>query len=356
MKTALEKEILMVPHTLSQEPSTKTARILVVEDNPITRRGLTRMLEAGGYRASSACNGRQALAMIEAEVPDLVVLDLHMPVMDGFETCRALRQQASTRMLPIIMLTAAEELEARVRSYDLDADDVLVKPVYPQELFARIKSLQRLRQLREQSYREMEQRVMLECELQLARARHEEEKRHAQLYGEVVKAVTGGRLRMLGREEMDRLLDGLAWQPGLRLQDPASVNASRGLALEFGVENGLAQERAEELALCVAEAGANVIKHAGSGWLDLSGDQDFLYVLVTDGGPGFRFEDLTLCTLVKGFSTKASMGMGFALMLELCDAVYLQTSPGHTRIVLQLARQVEEPSLDDLLETFAAEW
>lgn len=333
----------------------ESLRILLAEDHPMTRRALRVMLEEEGHEVLTACNGAEALEMVGPGNPDLVLLDLGMPEVDGFETCRALRSRPDRRTLPIVVLTAAGELEARIRSYELDVDDVLVKPVLPQELFARIRSLTRLQQLRQQQYRERERTMKLECELELARSRHEEQKRYAELYAEVVGAVTGGRLRLVETAAMDEAVSKIEMRRCLKIDRASAVTRARQAAYDLAVKYGAEQDRAHDFGLCVTEATANVVKHAKQGWIDFGQEGDSVYALVVDGGPGLRFEDLTLCTLVRGFSTKASMGMGFALMLDLLDGITLETGPGGTRLLLEMSLVPQETDIDDLLAQFSVE-
>jgi DNA-binding response OmpR family regulator len=119
-------------------PQDVRSRILVVDDEPEVLAYFEQMLDELGYEVSSVRNGREALERIEAERPDLVLLDCVMPVMDGVAVCRALRQQEATRFLPVFMVTALGDVDSRVRALDSGADDVLSKPVQPRELAARI--------------------------------------------------------------------------------------------------------------------------------------------------------------------------------------------------------------------------
>jgi signal transduction histidine kinase len=121
------------------------AKILVVDDNPDNVELLTKRLKAGGYRTCEAYDGVEALAAVEAEEPDLVILDVMMPKLDGFEVCNRLKTDEKTRYIPIIMLTAKREIPDKVKGLDTGADDYVTKPFNPQELMARVKSLIALR-------------------------------------------------------------------------------------------------------------------------------------------------------------------------------------------------------------------
>ncbi|HEY7280968.1 MAG TPA: response regulator transcription factor [Actinomycetota bacterium] len=116
-------------------------RILVVDDEPAVRESLDRALRLEGYEIELASNGEQALRAIGDRLPDAVVLDVMMPVLDGLATCRAIR--AAGMRLPILMLTARDEISDRVAGLDAGADDYLVKPFALEELLARIRALLR---------------------------------------------------------------------------------------------------------------------------------------------------------------------------------------------------------------------
>jgi two-component system, OmpR family, response regulator MprA len=115
--------------------------ILVVDDDAAIRRMLARTLEAEGYAVESAGDGGAALAAIERLVPDVLVLDVSLPGLDGLAVSRALRRRGLA--LPILMLTARDALDDRIAGLDSGADDYLVKPFAPGELLARIRALLR---------------------------------------------------------------------------------------------------------------------------------------------------------------------------------------------------------------------
>ncbi len=116
-------------------------RVLVVDDEPAVRDSLERALALEGYGVALAENGVAALAAVEAESPDAVVLDVLMPQLDGLEVCRTLRRRGSS--VPVLMLTAREGVSDRVAGLDAGADDYLVKPFALEELLARLRALLR---------------------------------------------------------------------------------------------------------------------------------------------------------------------------------------------------------------------
>ena len=138
------------------------ARILVVDDTPEIRELLQIHLEAAGYQVLVAGNGQEALAAVAALAPDLILLDVVMPVVDGYEVCRRLKADEETAFIPIVMLTALQDLTHRLRGIELGADDFLSKPFNHLELLTRVRSLLRVKGLHDQvvaTNRLLEQRV-----------------------------------------------------------------------------------------------------------------------------------------------------------------------------------------------------
>ena len=119
-------------------------RVLVVDDQPQNVRLLEAILGPRGYDVRTARSGEEALATVAAAPVDLVLLDIIMPGLDGYETCRRLREQASTAYLPVVMVTASGE-EQKVKALEAGADDFLTKPVNRNELVARVASLARIK-------------------------------------------------------------------------------------------------------------------------------------------------------------------------------------------------------------------
>src|SRR5262245_45150754 len=118
-------------------------RILIVEDDPDIADLVAHYLEKAGFMSERITSGRDALAAIAAKPPDLLVLDLMLPQVDGLEVCRILRSDKKTAAVPIIMLTARAEESERIVGLELGADDYLAKPFSPNELVARVRALLR---------------------------------------------------------------------------------------------------------------------------------------------------------------------------------------------------------------------
>ena len=123
------------------------AKILVVDDTPRNVKLLADLLAVKGYGVVTAASGREALIQVEAEQPDLILLDVVMPEMSGYEVCRKIRENAATRVLPVVMVTALDPAEERIKGIEAGADDFLAKPINQAELLARVKSLLRIKEL-----------------------------------------------------------------------------------------------------------------------------------------------------------------------------------------------------------------
>lgn len=114
-------------------------KVLAVDDNPVNLKVVRATLLRGGYDVFTASSGPEALAMMSEMIPDIILLDITMPDMDGYEVCRRLRAKPETANVPVMMLTAHDSLDEKVKGFEAGADDYLTKPFQPAELQARIK-------------------------------------------------------------------------------------------------------------------------------------------------------------------------------------------------------------------------
>ncbi|MCU0646021.1 MAG: response regulator, partial [bacterium] len=126
------------------------SKVLVVDDIQLNRKLQKTYLEAEGYEVVLAPDGIEALKRIEEESPDLVLLDIMMPKMNGFQVCRHIKSDDRTRFIPVIMVTALNELEDKIKGIDAGADDFISKPFHKLELLARVKSLLRIKHLHDE--------------------------------------------------------------------------------------------------------------------------------------------------------------------------------------------------------------
>ncbi len=143
---------LILSNTLSlskmtaQIPRKRNPRILVVDDNLENTTLMEQLLSARGYETAVASTADEAESVIAANPPDLILLDVVMPGKSGYELCRELKDNTSTRFIPVVMVTGLLDREDRLRGIESGADDFLHKPIFPEELFARVKSLLRLKE------------------------------------------------------------------------------------------------------------------------------------------------------------------------------------------------------------------
>src|SRR6267154_2400810 len=124
-----------------------SARVLVVDDVEANVKLLEAKLSSEYFDVLSAFNGHSALEIADSEVPDVILLDVMMPRMDGFEVCRRLKANPRTADVPVVMVTALSDVANRLRGLEVGADDFLTKPVNDTALFARVRSLVRVKRM-----------------------------------------------------------------------------------------------------------------------------------------------------------------------------------------------------------------
>src|SRR6185312_7676218 len=127
-------------------PHRRAPRVLVVDDNSDTAMLMQELLGHRGYEVITASSAEQAEAKILHAAPDLILSDVIMPGKSGYELCRELKENPATRLIPFVLITGLSNREDRVRGIEAGADDFLNKPIFPEELFARVKSLLKLKE------------------------------------------------------------------------------------------------------------------------------------------------------------------------------------------------------------------
>jgi class 3 adenylate cyclase len=131
-----------------------TAKVLVVDDTPHNVKLLADLLAVKGYDVMTAVNGEEALAKVAADPPDLILLDVMMPGLSGYDVCRKLRADSKTALLPVVLVTSLDPQSERVKGIEAGADDFLPKPINQAELFARVRSLLRIKSLQDEVRRQ----------------------------------------------------------------------------------------------------------------------------------------------------------------------------------------------------------
>ena len=132
----------------------KAAKILVVDDTPQNVKLLADILGAKGYVAVTAASGEEGLAKLAAEDPDLVLLDVMMPGLSGYDVCKRIRANPDTALLPVVLVTSLDPHQERVKGIEAGADDFLSKPINQPELLARVRSLLRVKALQDEVRRQ----------------------------------------------------------------------------------------------------------------------------------------------------------------------------------------------------------
>lgn len=125
----------------------KNSKILIVDDISVNVQLQKTYLQAAGYTIAVARDGLEALQKVKEDPPDLILLDVMMPTMNGFEVCSRLKKNENTRFIPIIIVTALDEVEDKIKGIEAGADDFVIKPFNKHELLARVKSLLRIKHL-----------------------------------------------------------------------------------------------------------------------------------------------------------------------------------------------------------------
>ena len=135
---------MIVPNSLIHQ---RRSRVLVADDTESVRSLFRKLLLADGHDVISASDGAAALDAVQEHMPDVILLDITMPRMDGLEVCRRLKADPATRLTPVVLVTGQSDLSDRIRGIEAGADEFLSKPVHPHELRARVRALTRMKLL-----------------------------------------------------------------------------------------------------------------------------------------------------------------------------------------------------------------
>jgi len=143
-----------------------SAKVLIVDDTPQNLKLIGDLLSANGYEVTTASSGEEGLAKVASDKPDLILLDVMMPGMSGYDVCRRVRADAETALLPVVLVTSLDPQQERVRGIEAGADDFLSKPINRPELFARVRSLLRVKSLQDEVARQAATLRELNAELE----------------------------------------------------------------------------------------------------------------------------------------------------------------------------------------------
>ncbi len=138
-----------MPQNFSTVPNHRR-QILIVDDEPDNLLFLRAILKPQGYQVREACDGQEAVEAVDESLPDLVVMDVTMPVMDGFEACKVIKERHKVDFVPVILLTGLADADSQVKGLDSGADEYLVKPPRREEFLARVRAMLRIRDLQHQ--------------------------------------------------------------------------------------------------------------------------------------------------------------------------------------------------------------
>jgi len=301
--------------------------ILIVDDNPTARQTLVAMLEGENYDLQLAQDGVQALQMLEQLQPDLILLDVMMPGMDGFEVCRQIRSTPPLAEVPIIMLTALDDRESLVRGIESGADDFLSKPADRRELAARVRTITRLNRYR--TLMEQRENIRLMAERVVAAQEEERQRISRELHDDLGQALTTHllalrnlqedlsvpvetmferlqslydqsyeifvKIRRLARDLRPPVLDALGLRVAMQTYCTEFTRRTH-LPIVFEADSSL-PELSDiyniTLYRALQEALTNIVKHAqaSQGWVDLSMEENMVHLTVQDNGIGFSEEN-----------------------------------------------------------------
>ncbi|MEG3859404.1 ATP-binding response regulator [Microcoleus sp. herbarium12] len=311
--------------------------ILIIDDSPENLHLLRGILSAAGYKVHLAPSGKLALKFIESNLPDLILLDIMMPQMDGYQICEQLKACEKTQEIPIIFISALHDVFDKVKAFSLGSADYITKPFQQQEVLARIENQLRIvrlsKQLVEQSILEERNRMAREIHDSLAQAftgiivhlgaaeraiatNPAQAQIHLKTVGELARnglaearrSVQGLRPQLLEDGDLYSALDRLSIQMSSHTQTRIVCEViGPAYSLPIEVENNLLRVGQEALTNAVKYAKASAIE------IELVYETDRFMLRVKDNGQGFDME-----------SNFFDSGFGFLGMRERCDRINAQ--------------------------------
>jgi signal transduction histidine kinase len=303
--------------------------VLIVDDDATARETLVAMLEGEDYELQLAKDGMQALQMLEQLRPDLILLDVMLPGMDGFEVCRRIRATPPLAEVPILMLTALDDRDSLLKAIESGADDFLTKPADHRELAARVRTITRLNRYR--MLMEQRENIRLMAERVVAAQEEERQRLSRELHDDLGQALTTHllalrnlqedlalpvetmferlqalyeqsyeifvKIRRLARDLRPPVLDALGLRVAMQTYC-TEFSRRTHLPVIFEADDSLPDLPDPyniTLYRTLQEALTNVIKHARASqvWVDLSVEEDTVNLTVQDNGTGFAEEKST---------------------------------------------------------------
>lgn len=307
-------------------------RVLMVEDSEDSALLLEEELRAAGCdpQAERVETAEQMRAALARQAWDVVLADFRLPRFSGSAALELLQQSGLD--IPCIVVSGTVGEERAVELMHAGARDLVLK----ENLARLVPAVQR--EVREAEVRR--ERRQAARELELARQRMlEAEKEKKRFYQEIIRAVTHDRFVLVDPGQIPLDADCVENIP---LNGPSAFAYLRKRLDEIAVECGMPPERATDLVLCVGEAATNAIKHAVEGRCQICVGKERIIVRVSDRGGGIRPENLPAMMSRAGFSTQASLGMGYTIMLELADRVWLATDAAGTVVQIEKLLQPKQ--------------
>jgi len=304
--------------------------VLIVDDDPTARETLAAILEGEGYDLQQAKDGIQTLQILKQLQPDLILMDVMMPTMDGFEVCRRIRATPSLAEVPIILLTALDDRDALLRGLESGADDFLSKPPDRRELVARVRTITRLNRYR--TLVEQRENIRRMAEHVIDAQEEERQRISRELHDDLGQALTThlialrnlqqdlslpthlptqtlferlqslydqsyeifGKIRSIARDLRPPVLDALGLKVAMQTYCTEFTRRTH-LPVIFEAEDTLSEFSDPyniTLYRTLQEALTNVVKHAQASqvWVDLSVDEEQVTLTIQDNGIGFSGE------------------------------------------------------------------
>ncbi|MDY7021131.1 MAG: response regulator [Cyanobacteriota bacterium] len=354
-----------------------TGLILIVDDQPTNLAVISETLTAVGYDVAIATSGERALKQLERRLPDLILLDIQMPIMDGFEVCQKLKANPHTCNVPVIFMTALSDVDHKIQGFELGAVDYITKPFHEQEVLARIKTHVQLKKMEVHLKAEVERRQQTVRELENLTKRLEisnqelqdfayvsshdlqEPLRKIQAFGDRLKSTCQDSLNDKGLDYLERMLnaasraqilinDLLAFSRVTTKAKPfEAINLSQVLAgvlsdLEIRIEQTKAKLEVDSLPVIEADALqmrqllqnliSNALKFQAEGHRPmiqirsrqyLQNGQEWCEIQIVDNGIGFeeKYTDriFQIFQRLHGRSTYQGTGIGLAICRKIAE-------------------------------------